>query len=123
MFNIRIHNKDFALRAQIDDNEIGRQIVQALPLHAHAQVWGKEIYFGTTVSADIPPNSRAEVEVGELAYWPPGHAFCIFFGPTPESRGDEPRAAGPVAVFGRLVDDYRPLNFLKHNDPLTVELE
>ena len=122
MVNIRIHNQDFSLRAHIDDSEIGRQIVKALPFHTHARVWGQEIYFGTSLQVELPPNAQADVEVGDLAYWPPGHAFCIFFGPTPDSEGDRPRAAGPVAVFGRLLDDHRPLTFVKDGELLEVSL-
>ena len=51
------------------------------------------------------PDARAEVEVGDLAYWPAGPAFCIFFGPTPVSTGDQPRAYSPVNVFGRVLGD------------------
>ncbi|MCB1916225.1 MAG: hypothetical protein KDG52_10975 [Rhodocyclaceae bacterium] len=121
MFDIRIHNQDFSVRARIDDSPIGRRIVDALPFHAHARVWGHEIYFGTSLEIDLPADASADVEVGALAYWPPGHAFCIFFGPTPESDGDRPRAAGPVAVFGHLLDDHRPLGFVKDGDLLEVE--
>lgn len=121
MFMIRIHNQDFTLRAQIDDTPIGRQVAAALPIRAHAQVWGEEIYFGIPVKLDNAPGAGTEVEIGDLAYWPPGSAFCIFFGRTPESRGDEPRAAGPVTVFGRLTEDPRPLHFVHHGDPLTIE--
>ena len=42
------------------------------------------------------------MEVGEVAYWPPGQALCIFFGPTPASVGDEPRAASPVNPLGSI---------------------
>jgi hypothetical protein len=45
------------------------------------------------------------VDAGELGYWPVGHAFCIFWGPTPASRGEEIRANSPVNVFGRLEGD------------------
>jgi len=54
------------------------------------------------VSTDLEESARAEVAVGDLAYWPPGQALCLFFGPTPASVGDEPRAASPANVVGRL---------------------
>ena len=43
--------------------------------------------------------------VGISADWPPGSAFCIFYGPTPASRGKEIRPASPVNVFGRVLGD------------------
>ena len=36
------------------------------------------------------------------------NALCLFWGPTPASRGDEPRAAAPVAVVAKL-EDVAPL--------------
>ena len=45
------------------------------------------------------------MEFGDLGYWPPGRAFCSFFGPTPASRGNEIRAAGAVTVIGRVLGD------------------
>jgi hypothetical protein len=51
--------------------------------------------------------ARAVVALGDLGYWPPGQAFCIFFGPTPASHGDECRPASPVNVFGHVDGDPR----------------
>jgi len=76
-----------------------------LPLHASANTWGDEIYFDIALSLDQEPDARAEVRVGDLAYWPAGPAFCIFFGPTPVSTDDQPRAYSPVNVFGRVLGD------------------
>lgn len=123
MTRIRIHNRDFSLTAQLDNTALGKRIAAALPIRAHAQVWGSEIYFGIAVQAENEPGAKAEVRVGELAYWPPGNAFCIFFGPTPESTGDVPRAAGPVTVIGRLLEDPHALHRVKRGDELHVELD
>ncbi|MBU4258656.1 MAG: hypothetical protein KKH45_04630, partial [Proteobacteria bacterium] len=54
---------------------------------------------------DLENDARAEVEVGDLGYWPSGPAFCIFFGPTPVSRDEKPRAYSPVNIFGRIIGD------------------
>ena len=45
------------------------------------------------------------MDLGDLGYWPPGKAFCIFFGPTPASKGDEIRPASAVTVVGKLLGD------------------
>ncbi len=42
-----------------------------------------------------------ELGVGDIAYWPQGRCLCVFFGPTPASRGPAPVPASPVAVVGR----------------------
>jgi hypothetical protein len=50
-------------------------------------LWGEEIYFPISLSSEGDPDAREEVEVGTVAYWPPGDALCLFFGPTPASTG------------------------------------
>ena len=72
-------------------------IWDALPIEASASTWGDEIYFGIPVAAGEEMGQEV-VELGDLGYWPPGSAFCMFFGPTPMSRGDEIRPASPVTV-------------------------
>jgi hypothetical protein len=88
--------------AVLADNETAGAIWEALPVIGQANRWGDEIYFEIPVQLAQAGDARALVEPGELGYWPVGHAFCIFWGPTPASEGDEPRAYSPVNVFGRL---------------------
>jgi hypothetical protein len=78
-----------------------RAVIDALPIRGRGSRWGDEIYFSIGVSVQSE-NAKDVVEVGDIAYWPPGQALCIFFGPTPASRGQEPRAASPVNVFGKV---------------------
>jgi hypothetical protein len=91
--------------AELNDSPTAQLIWEALPMAGQANAWGDEIYFTIPVQAEEAPNARADVEVGELGYWPVGEAFCIFFGPTPVSTGDKPRAASPVNVVGRVLGD------------------
>jgi len=77
-------------------------IAAALPIEARANVWGDEIYFAIPVQAELESGASDLREVGDLAFWPPGNAFCVFFGRTPASQGNEPRAASPVNLVGRL---------------------
>ena len=100
---IRINIGEHQFEAEIFDTETGRAIVEALPFEAAANIWGDEIYFDVPARAELETGAQAEVQVGDLAYWPSMPAFCIFFGPTPVSLGNEPRAASPVNVFGKLV--------------------
>ncbi len=54
---------------------------------------------------DVPAENGCEVvPVGAVAYWPPGSKLCLFWGETPASVDDEPRAASPVNVVARLSD-------------------
>jgi hypothetical protein len=91
--------------AELNDSPTAQLIWEALPMAGQANAWGDEIYFTIPVQAEEAPNARADVEVGELGYWPVGEAFCIFFGPTPVSTSDKPRAASPVNIVGRVLGD------------------
>jgi hypothetical protein len=91
--------------AVLNESPTAQQVWEALPIDGRANTWGDEIYFEIPVTAEQAPDARAEVEVGELGYWPVGRAFCVFFGPTPASHGDKPRAYSPVNVLGRISGD------------------
>jgi len=96
---------NISLPAELNDTPTARQVWEALPIEGTASTWGDEIYFAIPVVAAEEPEARADVAVGELGYWPPGHAFCIFFGPTPASTGQAPRAYSPVNILGRVLGD------------------
>ena len=110
---IRITVGDVTLAAELNDSETAQAIGAALPLDASASRWGEEFYFTTPVDRNESADARTEMKVGELAYWPPGSAFCIFFGPTPVSHGDEPRAANPADPIGMITDDIEPLKAIR----------
>ncbi len=93
------------LTAELADTPTADALWDALPLSAQANRWGDEIYFRVDFHAPLEPEARAVVEEEDVAYWPDGPALCFFFGPTPISRPGEIRAAGPVNLCGRILDD------------------
>jgi hypothetical protein len=105
MNKIIIQAGSVSMQAELNDNPTALQIWETLPIEGQANLWGDEIYFSIPVDADQDADARADVDVGELGYWPMGSAFCIFFGPTPVSRNDRPRAASPVNIIGYVVGD------------------
>ncbi len=107
MAKIMIETDNLAVSANLKATPTAEKILEMLPIEGSANVWGDEIYFEIPLHAELEPDAREEVEVGDLAYWPAGPAFCIFYGPTPVSRGDEPRAYSPVNVFGQVIGDAR----------------
>lgn len=100
---ITISVNDIRLEAELGTSATAVKILEALPFEGTVNTWGNEIYFTIPVTVQQEPDARAEVEIGEIAFWPMGKAFCIFFGPTPVSRDDKPRAYSPVNVFGRVL--------------------
>lgn len=101
---IKITAGDVQATAELNDSKTADAIWDALPIRAQASLWGDEIYFGIPVRAG-EENGKEVVEMGDIAYWPPGSAFCIFFGPTPASRGSEIRPASAVNVVGKVKGD------------------
>lgn len=105
MARIRITAGSVSVEADLADSPTAEKLLAALPITGSGSRWGDEIYFSIPVDAEPESDARAEMAVGEIAYWPPGSAFCIFWGPTPASSGSEPRAASPVNVLGRIDGD------------------
>ena len=91
-----------ALEGQFNDSATAAAIAAACPLDIRLSRWGDEYYGDCGVVAGGEPDAREVMEIGEVAYWPPGRALCVFFGPTPASAGTEPRAASPVNPVGTL---------------------
>ncbi len=105
MPRIKISTKQVTAIAELNDTLTARAIWDALPLEARANRWGDEIYFEIPVELEQEAGAREVVQVGDLGYWPPGKAFCIFFGRTPASQGTEIRAATAVNIIGRVEGD------------------
>jgi hypothetical protein len=106
---IQIHVGDVTLQGELNESPTASLIWEALPIEDMGNRWGAEIYFAIPVKAELDDTARAVVEHGDLGYWPQGHALCIFFGPTPVSRGDEIRPASPVNIVGKIRGDLRAL--------------
>jgi hypothetical protein len=101
---IRIKVGAIEAAAELNNTRTAQAIWEALPIKARVNLWGKEVYFSIPVSLELEAGQEL-VSAGDLGYWPEGSAFCIFFGPTPISRGNEIRPASAVTVFGRITGD------------------
>jgi hypothetical protein len=120
MKKIRIEVEDVQLTAELIESPTAEKIFNALPVEGMVNRWGDEIYFAIPVETVGEPDARAEVSVGEIGYWPPGTAFCIFFGPTPVSHNNQLRAASPVNVIGKVNED--PTVLKKVQSGATIQL-
>ena len=120
MRRIAITAGNVSLRAELNESPTACQIWDVLPVEGAAHTWGEEIYFEIPVRAEQEADARAEVEVGELGYWPMGHAFCIFFGPTPASSDERPQAYSPVNVLGRVQGDATLFRSVREGDQVRI---
>jgi hypothetical protein len=117
---IRIIAGAIEAEAELNNTRTAQEIWQALPIKGRANLWGDEIYFSIPLSLELE-TGQEEVSIGDLGYWPDGNAFCIFFGPTPVSRGDEIRPASPVTVFGKVIGDAEVLRKVAAGTRITVK--
>jgi hypothetical protein len=118
---IRITIGDLEFEAELNDTNAAQAIHRSLPLESSVNRWGDEIYFRTTIETKPDQDMRDIMEPGELAYWPPGKAFCIFWGPTPASVNDEPRAAGDVVPIGQITSNLDALARTRDGQPICIE--
>ncbi len=118
--DIRITAGPVQLAAALNDSQTAQAVWNALPITASANTWGDEIYFGIPVDAGLEQGQET-VDLGDLGYWPPGRAFCIFFGPTPASRGAEIRPASAVTVIGRVTGDAALFRQVRAGTSVTIE--
>ncbi len=117
---IVIRAESVVQKAEFNDSPTARKIWDALPIEANANTWGDEIYFAIPVMTELS-KPREIVDKGDLGYWDQGHAFCIFFGPTPVSTGDEIRPVSAVDVVGKLLGE--PEEFKQVSDGTKVTIE
>ncbi len=108
------------LSAELNASQTARQIYEALPLEGTVNLWGDEIYFEIPLVITLEGTARESVAVGDLGYWPAGPAFCIFFGPTPVSTNELPRAYSPVNIFGQLKGDAAQLKAVPSGSTIRV---
>jgi len=121
MTKIRITAGDVSMEGELNETSTAAKIIEALPIEASVNTWGDEIYFHIPVK-EGPWDAQEVVEMGDLGYWPPGQAFCIFFGPTPASRGEEIRPASEVNVVGRLSGDPKAFKTVEDGETVKIEL-
>jgi len=118
---IRITAGTVSLLGELNDSPTAAAVQSALPLEATARTWGDEIYFPVPVDQKLDHNAAETVDVGDLGYWPSGRAFCIFFGPTPASRGDEIRPASAVNLIGKISGDAKEFKAVSDGELVRIE--
>ncbi len=116
---IEIVAGEVTVDAELNQTETAQAVWDELPIQGAANTWGDEIYFSIPIALELEAGQEV-VEIGDLGYWPPGKALCLFFGPTPASRGDEIRPASSVTVLGRIVGDATLLKAVEEGAPVTV---
>lgn len=108
--NIFINNLKFDV--ELNETKIAKAVYNALPIEAEGNFWGNEIYFEIPIKMGNEKPTE-DLKVGDLAYWPPGNALCIFYGKTPASINEKPKPASPVTIIGEIKGDLEKLKSIR----------
>jgi len=120
MTSIVIETGGKRIEVWLNNTQAAKELMEKLPIESRANIWGEEVYFYIKPKLTQDKDAKQEVRVGDFAYWPPGPGLCLFFGKTPASKGNEPRAANPVTVIGQVVSSIEDLKKIKNKDKITV---
>ena len=118
---IKISTGNLTLTATLNELETANQLWESLPITGRVQIWGDEIYFSIPVNVEEELDSQETVQAGAVAYWPPGSALCLFWGPTPVSAPGEIRPASAVNVVGIIDNDPTLLAQIPAGSEIVVE--
>ena len=116
---IVITTERISIQGQLNNTKTAQEIIKKLPIKSNVQTWGNEIYFSIPVHCKAE-NSTMKLKIGDIAYWPAGHCFCIFFGKTPASVDDNPRPASEVNLIGEVIGDINILKTIGDGEPITI---
>jgi hypothetical protein len=118
---IAIRIGTLSMEAELNETPTAQKIAAALPLRTSFNTWGDEIYFAIPVDADLDDSAQEVVELGDLGYWPPGKAWCIFFGQTPVSQSGKIMPASAVNVIGKILGDATQFKTVMREREVIVE--
>ena len=118
---IKIFVNDIEAEAELEDTLTAKAIYKMLPIDGAVNRWGDEIYFVLPLKLDLEKDATEIVEIGDVAYWPEGCCFCIFFGKTPDSTETEIKSASKVNIFGKIAANTSAFKNVKNGDMIIIE--
>jgi hypothetical protein len=118
---MRIKTAHGVFEVELNDSETAKIIQEAFPIESTVNKWGEEIYCDIKEDLELEEDATDVVDKGAVCYWPEGPALCIFYGPTPMSKGKECRAASLVNVIGKIKGPLEKLRDIQAHDKITFE--
>ena len=118
---IEIAFNKIVIDAVLNDSVTVSKVLKVLPIKSNINLWGSEVYFEIDVDAELE-DGKVLMDIGNIAFWPPGNAFCIFFGPTPASSDSRPRAASAVTIIGKMTDENSNIKIKKIKSDDIIEI-
>ncbi|HUS60199.1 MAG TPA: cyclophilin-like fold protein [Nevskiaceae bacterium] len=120
MKKIKIRAGQLEMEAELNESSVAQKVWKILPIKAQTNTWGEEIYFEIPLKTELE-NPQEEVKEGDLGYWPPGRAFCIFFGLTPASSPGHIRPASEVEVIGKVLGNPKKFGQVSSGESVFIE--
>ena len=117
---ILLETQELNFEILLNDTDTAKCIFEKLPITSKASRWGEEVYFEIPLRHE-PENATVEVSVGDVAFWPEGSCFCIFFGRTPASIDKRPKPASEVNLIGKLRASTSALSRIKPGQQITLQ--
>lgn len=117
---ILIEADNIKVEAKLNNSVTADKVLENLPITGIGNLWGDEVYFTTDISSILDDTSKLVVELGDIGYWPPSKALCIFYGKTPYSTDTEIRAASAVNVIGKVTSGLQRLKGLTDQCQITI---
>jgi hypothetical protein len=87
-------------------------ILRGLPIEGRSALWQEEVYFEIPIKMGNEKPSPT-VEKGDIAYWPMGSAFCIFWGET--------QPYSPVNMIGKVMKNLELFKQVKSGTKIVIE--
>lgn len=105
-----------------EDTPISERLLKHCPFISKATIWKEEIYFETPI--EISPNKLVlRVRPGDVTYWPPGRALCLFYGITQPYSPVSPlgEIIGPLYSL-REIEDGAEIKVLKYREDKFLDI-
>jgi hypothetical protein len=105
--------KKGTIKVLLDDRnpKTAKAFYKSLPVEGTAQLWYDEVYFPIPLEHDYE-NPSPSSDKGDISYWPPGKAFCIFFG--------DSQPASDVNHIGVVVEGLEIMGKVEEGDKIII---
>ncbi|MDI6806532.1 MAG: cyclophilin-like fold protein [Candidatus Aenigmarchaeota archaeon] len=99
--------------AELDERnqKTASKIYENLPIEGMAKIWKEEVYFEIPIEMNYE-NKSPRAERGDVSYWPPGKAFCIFYG--------ESQPYSDVNHVGKVTENLEMFKDVKDGDKIVL---
>ena len=113
-----VRGEEAEITVELGEGAVAKELWSRLPIDSKARLRGEEIHFPILAPDAVEPADRSELDVGDVAYWPPENALCLFFDHT---TGKTPRTAEDFTKVGWIVEGLEDCKHIRANETLRIE--